>query len=108
MHTLSAWFHDLLAMRRSPFRPPGPTTDVRCGQGHAMSHHGHGQVWSHQPLCGFVHQQEIGLSDEQVATRSVALEAEPPPIVLGCTGGQARFRAMMWDAKAICRPSRPM
>jgi hypothetical protein len=51
----------------------------RCGQGHAMAHHGHGQtgVAGHMLRRLLSHQQAIGLSEEQVATlRSVALDAD--------------------------------
>lgn len=77
----------------------------RCGQGHAMAHHGHGQtgVAGHMLRRLLSHQQEIGLSDEQVAKlRSVALDADRSAIRASADRmvSERELRAMMWDAKA--------
>jgi Spy/CpxP family protein refolding chaperone len=69
-----------------------------------MAHHGHGQtgVTSHMLRRLLSHQQEIGLSDEQIAKlRSVALDADRAAIR---TSGdrqvsERELRAMLWDAK---------
>ena len=80
-------------------------TGFRCGQGHAMSHHGHGEtgVTGHMLQRLLSHQQEIGLSDEQVAKlRSVALDADRSAIRASADRlvSERELRAMMWDAKA--------
>jgi len=77
----------------------------RCGQGHAMAHHGHGQtgVAGHMLRRLLSHEQEIGLSDEQVAKlRSVALDADRSAIRASADRmvSERELRAMMWDAKA--------
>ena len=77
----------------------------RCGQVHAMAHHGHGQTGvAGQMLRRLLsHQQEIGLSDEQVAElRSVALDADRSAIRASANRmvSERELRAMMWDAKA--------
>ena len=77
----------------------------RCSQGHAMAHHGHGQtgVTGHMLRRLLTHQQEIGLSDEQVAKlRSVALDADRSAIRSSADRlvSERELRAMMWDTKA--------
>ena len=77
----------------------------RCGQGHAMSRHGHGQtgVTGHMLRRLLSNQQAIGLSDEQVAKlRSVALDADRSAIRASADRqvSERELRAMMWDAKA--------
>src|SRR5262245_9092084 len=76
----------------------------RCGQGHSMSHHGHGQTGAtgHMLRRLLSHQQEIGLSDEQVAKlRAVALDADRATIRASADRlvSERELRAMMWDAK---------
>ena len=77
---------------------------VRCGQRHEMAHHGHG----HTSLAGHMlrrllsHQQEIGLSEEQIAKlRSVALDADRAAIRASADRmvSERELRAMLWDAK---------
>ena len=80
-------------------------TGFRCGQGHAMAHHGHGQtgVTGHMLRRLLSHQQEIGLSDEQVAKlQSVALDADRSAIRASADRlvSERELRAMMWDTKA--------
>lgn len=77
----------------------------RCGQGHAMAHDGHGQtgVAGHVLRRLLSHEEEIGLSDEQVAKqRSVALDADRSAIRASADRmvSERELRAMMWDAKA--------
>ena len=76
----------------------------RCGQGHTMSHHGQGQtgVTGHMLRRLLSHQQEIGLSEEQVAKlRAVALDADRAAIRASADRfvSERELRAMMWDAK---------
>ena len=76
----------------------------RCGQGHAMAHHGHGQsgLPGHMLRRLLSHQQEIGLSDEQIAKlRSVALDADRAAIRTSADRqvSERELRAMLWDAK---------
>ena len=76
----------------------------RCGRGHAMSHHGHGQtaVAGHMLRRLLSHQQEIGLSDEQISKlRAVALDADRAAIRASADRlvSERELRAMMWDAK---------
>ena len=77
----------------------------RCGQEHAMAHRAHGQtaVTGHMFRRLLSHQQEIGLSDEQVAKlRSVALDADRSAIRASAERlvSERELRAMVWDAKA--------
>ena len=75
-----------------------------CGKGHVMTHHGHGQsaVAGHMLRRLLSHQQEIGLSDEQIAKlRTVALDADRAAIRASADRlvSERELRAMMWDAK---------
>ena len=77
---------------------------VHCGRGHAMSHRGHGQtaVAGHMLRRLLSHQQEIGLSDEQISKlRAVALDADRAAIRASSDRqvSERELRAMMWDAK---------
>jgi Spy/CpxP family protein refolding chaperone len=77
----------------------------RCGQRHAMAHHGHGQsgVAGHMLRRLLSHQQEIGLSEEQIAKlRSVALDADTAAIRASADRmvSERELRGMLWDAKA--------
>lgn len=77
----------------------------RCGQGHAMAHHGRGQtgVAGHMLRRLLSHQQEIGLNDEQIAKlRSVALDADRTAIRASADRqvSERELRAMLWDTKA--------
>jgi periplasmic protein CpxP/Spy len=83
----------------------GADGGYRCGQGHAMAHHGHGQtgVAGHSLRRLLSHQQEIGLSDEQIAKlRSVALDADRAAIRASADRqvSERELRAMLWDTKA--------
>ncbi len=78
---------------------------VRCGQGHAMGHHGHGQtaVAGHMLRRLLSHQGEIGLSEEQIAKlRTVALDADRAAIRASADRqvSERELRAMLWDTKA--------
>jgi Spy/CpxP family protein refolding chaperone len=77
----------------------------RCGQRYAMTHHAHGQtgVTGHMLRRLLSHQQEIGLSEEQIAKiRSVALDADRAAIRASADRlvSERELRAMLWDAKA--------
>lgn len=83
----------------------GADGGLRCGQGHAMAHHGHGQtgVTGHMLRRLLTHQQEIGLSEEQIAKlRSVALDADRAAIRASADRqvSERELRAMLWDTKA--------
>ena len=83
----------------------GADGGYRCGQGHVMAHHGHGQtgVAGHTLQRFLSHQQEIGLSDEQIGKlRSVALDADRAAIRASADRqvSERELRAMLWDTKA--------
>ena len=76
----------------------------RCGQGHAISHHKHGQggITGHMLTRLLSHQREIGLSDEQIGKlRAVALEADRAAIRASADRlvSERELRAMLWDTK---------
>ena len=84
---------------------PTAWADGGFRQGHAMSHHGHGQAGvTGQMLRRLLsHQQEIGLSDVQITKlRAVALDADRAAIRASAERlvSERELRAMMWDAKA--------
>ena len=75
-----------------------------CGRGHVMSHHGlgHAGAAGHMLRSLMSHQQEIGLSDDQIAKlRAVALDADRAAIRASADRqvSERELRAMMWDAK---------
>jgi periplasmic protein CpxP/Spy len=77
----------------------------RCGQRHAMAHHGHGQtgVSGHLLRRLLSHKEELGLNDEQMTKlRSVALDADRAAIRASADRmvSERELRAMLWDAKA--------
>ena len=76
----------------------------RCGKGHTMSQHGRGHSVSGHLLRHLLsHQQEIGLSEEQlVKLRTVALDADRAGIraLADRQVSERELRAMMWNAKA--------
>lgn len=77
----------------------------RCGKGHGMCHHRHGQtgITGHMLRHLLIHQQEIGLSDEQIAKlRTVALDADRAAIRASAdrSVSERELRAMMWDPNA--------
>ena len=83
----------------------GADGGFRCGQGHALAHHGHGHtgVTGHMLRRLLSHQQEIGLSEEQIAKlRSVALDADRAAIRASADRqvSERELRAMLWNAKA--------
>jgi len=76
----------------------------RCGQRHAMAHHGHGQtgVSGHLLRRLLSHKEEIGLNDEQVTKlRSLALDADRAAIRASADRmvSERELRAMLWDPK---------
>jgi Spy/CpxP family protein refolding chaperone len=77
----------------------------RCGQGHAMAHHGHGITGGTGHLFRRLlsHKDDLGLKDEQVTKlRSVALDADRAAIRASADRmvSERELRAMLWDAKA--------
>ena len=85
----------------------GADSGFRCGQRHALGHHGQGH--GHTGATGHMlrrllsHQQEIGLSEEQISKlRSVALDADRAAIRASADRAvsERELRAMLWDAKA--------
>ena len=72
-----------------------------CGMGQMTSHHRHNAT-GHMLRHLLSHQQEIGLSDEQVAKlRAVALDADRAAIRASADRliSERELRAMVWDAK---------
>lgn len=85
----------------------GADGGFRCGQRQALGHHGQGH--GHSGATGHMlrrllsHQQEIGLSEEQISKlRSVALDADRAAIRASADRAvsERELRAMLWDAKA--------
>jgi Spy/CpxP family protein refolding chaperone len=74
-------------------------------KGHTMSPHGRGQMSAGGHVLRYllVHQQEIGLSEEQITKlRAVALDADRAAIRASADHlvSERELRAMIWDAKA--------
>lgn len=95
-----------MALGSALFPTPSAWADsgFRPDKGHMMSHHGRGQMSAanHVLRYLFAHQQEIGLSDEQISTlRAVALDADRAAIRASADRlvSERELRAMMWDAK---------